>query len=215
MYVLIDLKYSVYAYIIVVMELIKVYDNVLSPQLCADIIHKFENEANKYPGVTAGGHQPEIKNSTDFSLKLNPTTSAEWQMIDTALYTALNTTLKRYVEDILAYNEHYSWIETVSDTGFLFQKYDKGYGYYHFHDDFNTMIDLGRVHYRRLTYLFYLNDVVEGGETQIWSHYKVQPRAGRILLFPASWTYPHRGCVPLSDNKYIATGWLYAETKTR
>lgn len=197
------------------MELIKVYDNVLDPQLCADIIRNFENETNKYPGITAAGHQPDIKKTTDFSLKLNPNTSPEWQKIDAALYTALNTSLKRYVEDIHAYNEHYAWVETVSDTGFLFQRYDQGSGYYQFHDDFNTLIDAECVHYRRLTYLFYLNDVDEGGETQIWSHYKVQPRAGRLLFFPASWTYPHRGCVPLSADKYIATGWLYAETKSR
>lgn len=193
------------------MDLIKVYDNVLDSQLCADIIRVFENETDKYPGITATGHQPKIKKTTDFSLKLNPNTSPEWQTIDNALYTALNTSLKRYVEDIHACNEQYAWVETVSDTGFLIQKYNQRDGYYMFHDDFSTMFDNGRFYYRRLTYLFYLNDIDEGGETQIWSHYKVQPRAGRLLLFPASWTYPHRGCVPLSDNKYIATGWLYAE----
>jgi hypothetical protein len=37
----------------------------------------------------------------------------------------------------------------------------------------------------------------------------VSPERGKLLLFPATWTYIHMG-LPLikGDPKYIATGWL-------
>jgi hypothetical protein len=37
----------------------------------------------------------------------------------------------------------------------------------------------------------------------------VKPEAGKLLFFPATWTYPHRGMMPISNDKYIITGWIY------
>ena len=38
---------------------------------------------------------------------------------------------------------------------------------------------------------------------------KVQPRQGRMLLFPATWCYIHRGAeLKGTQNKYIITGWI-------
>jgi hypothetical protein len=51
--------------------------------------------------------------------------------------------------------------------------------------------------------------VENGGETEIWDDFKIKPETGKLLLFPSSWTFPHRGVMPISDNKYIITGWLY------
>lgn len=62
---------------------------------------------------------------------------------------------------------------------------------------------------RAITYLWYLNDVEKGGETALLSNMKIQPSAGRLLLFPATWTYPHCGMMPESGDKYIVTGWVY------
>ena len=64
--------------------------------------------------------------------------------------------------------------------------------------------------YRVLTYLFYLNDIDEGGETEFFGgDIKIIPKAGKLIIFPASWTFPHCGKMPISSNKYIITGWIY------
>ena len=60
-----------------------------------------------------------------------------------------------------------------------------------------------------LTYIWYLNDVIEGGETEFFGNYKIKPEVGKLVLFPACWSFPHCGLMPISSNKYIITGWLY------
>ena len=87
------------------------------------------------------------------------------------------------------------------------QKYTKLKGRYIYHQDFMT--DWETKKYRVITFLWYLNDVVEGGETEFWAKYKVKPEAGKLLFFPSTWTYPHRGMMPISNDKYIITGWIY------
>ena len=54
-----------------------------------------------------------------------------------------------------------------------------------------------------MTYLWYLNDVTDGGETAFNGEYKIKPTAGKLILFPASWTFPHCGKMPVSSDKYI------------
>lgn len=62
---------------------------------------------------------------------------------------------------------------------------------------------------RLLTYVLYLNDVEEGGETEfLYQHKRFKPKAGTIVIFPAAFTHTHRGNPPLSNEKYILTGWV-------
>ena len=74
-------------------------------------------------------------------------------------------------------------------------------------DDF--VIDEKKKKYRVITFIWYLNNVEEGGETEFWKDYNIKPTTGKLVLFPASWTFPHRGKMPISDDKYIITGWIY------
>jgi hypothetical protein len=56
--------------------------------------------------------------------------------------------------------------------------------------------------------MVYFNDVEEGGETEwLYQQLKIQPKAGRVVIWPGSFTHMHRGNPPM-ENKYIATGWL-------
>ena len=75
----------------------------------------------------------------------------------------------------------------------------------------DVIYELQQKRYRMITYLWYLNDVDKGGETEFWGTYKVKPEAGKLILFPATWSYPHCGNIPISNAKYIITGWLCAD----
>ena len=67
--------------------------------------------------------------------------------------------------------------------------------------------------HRVIVYLWYLNDVYDGGETEIYNNILIKPEAGKLLIFPALWYYKHRGKMPLSNDKYVITGWFYTENK--
>jgi prolyl 4-hydroxylase len=62
---------------------------------------------------------------------------------------------------------------------------------------------------RYMVFLWYLNDVAEGGETQFCDlEVEVAPRAGRLLMFPPYWMYQHAGLPPVSGDKYILSTYL-------
>ena len=63
--------------------------------------------------------------------------------------------------------------------------------------------------HRMLAWTIYLNDVEEGGETEfLYQSERVKPVTGRTLLFPAGFMHTHRGNPPISNEKYILTGWF-------
>lgn len=62
---------------------------------------------------------------------------------------------------------------------------------------------------RYMVFLWYLNDVVEGGETEFCDlDLRVAARAGRLLMFPPYWMYQHAGLPPRSSDKYMISTYL-------
>ena len=62
---------------------------------------------------------------------------------------------------------------------------------------------------RILAFSVYLNDVAEGGETEfLYQKCRFKPEKNTMLVWPAQFTHIHRGNPPLSNDKYIITGWI-------
>jgi hypothetical protein len=62
---------------------------------------------------------------------------------------------------------------------------------------------------RHLVYMTYLNTVNDEGYTEFkFQNIKIQPQKGLTLIWPADWTWTHRGITSATEDKYIATGWL-------
>ena len=59
----------------------------------------------------------------------------------------------------------------------------------------------------------YMNNVEEAGETEfLYQNKRISPKKNRLLLWPADWTYTHRGNPPIGKkDKYILTTWLREE----
>ena len=63
---------------------------------------------------------------------------------------------------------------------------------------------------RAMAWMIYLNDDFEGGETEFkFQKHREIPEAGKLVLWPASFTHTHRGGMMMSGTKYIATGWIH------
>lgn len=180
--------------------------------LCDDIILMYELENIKYPGQTISGVNKVVKDTTDMII---PKKDIKWNKIEDFLYTELSNSLKEYLDFInynakVDHNDTYNFFDTdkLHIDYFMVQKYNQREGKYVYHNDSNVEHSNNR--HRVLTYLWYLNDVEIGGETEFWNGiYEIKPKKGKLILFPACWSYPHRGKMPLSSDKYIITGWFY------
>lgn len=78
-----------------------------------------------------------------------------------------------------------------------------GQGYHVWHCEWTN--DLPR---RVLAWALFLNDVDEGGELEfLHQGIRIKPRKGDFVVWPSMFTHLHRGNPPISNDKWIVTGW--------
>lgn len=86
------------------------------------------------------------------------------------------------------------------------QKTCEGEGYHIWHSE-NGGDHLGWN--RLLSFMLYLNDDYEAGETEfLYQKRRIQPQKDRLLVWPAQFTHTHRGNMVLKGTKYVLTGWV-------
>lgn len=186
--------------------------NSISNEICDIIIAYFEEEESRYKGVTSQGLNEDVKNTIDFVIP-NQEEETKWTKICELLTCQLQENITEYMKSLkshpnfLSDDYRFLYAKYLSEDNYQIQKYKKGEGKYVYHED--SSIDWERQRYRVITFLWYLNDIEEGGETEILGDILVKPERGKLLLFPACWTFPHRGKIPISSDKYIITGWFY------
>ena len=180
----------------------------LSPEFCALLIEKFEADERVQPGKTTGGLKPETKRTLDLQIS----SASGWEEEDAQLFGILGQVLTEYRDYCRSLHPKldYSFFNTdVTDTGYQIQKYSndpENPGFYNWHDD--ALIDSGGT--RILTFMWYLNGVELGGETEFLNS-RIQPETGKLVIFPAGWQYLHRALAPISNPKWICTGWIYSK----
>lgn len=196
-------------------DTIGVYDNVLSKTNCKRYIKRIE-EAIKLghaaPGKSSEGEDNGIKVSTDFNF-LNFANNKDTKLVELITETFNYNLTNRYLNNF-PYNDQFEHNLVVagktSYPAFNIQKYDKQKGHY---KGWHVEKDCLQTSNRAFVFILYLNDVLEGGETEFLfqdgnDFFKVKPQTGRLVIHPASWPYVHRGAMPISNDKYIVTTWL-------
>ena len=173
--------------------------NALSKETCKGIIDLFES-LPQHKGVTGGGLNTDMKRTYEVQIE-----GDVWKEYDTILCQSLSLALKNYSIHLINTCNNYTLRDkNLTDTGYQIQKYIKYDGFYEWHSDERINNQKSA---RTITFLWYLNDIDVGGETYFYNG-KVKPEAGKLLLFPATWTYNHKGNMPKSHDKYIITGWV-------
>ncbi len=172
--------------------------HALSPELCKEMIARFEAHADEqYEGRIGQTISKErtVKKTTDLVVS----GKEHWKDIDLALFTSLG-------KAILEFRETFPYFKgPFKDMGYNLQRYQP-HEFYHWH------IDGGSHEFsqRQLVALWYLNDVPgPGGETEfLYQDVKIKPETGKLVLFPPFWTHEHRACTVEKGIKYIATTWV-------
>ena len=218
-------------------DFIEIYDDALSPQLCTELIAAFDKSPHLVPGRTGGGVDRDKKISTDLYLNdhaqyrdllqqvIAVTTqyAAEYfKKYHFALIAPVALTVQHPItgQPVALTHENYAEIGADKAEDFMkvlyrlgpiqAQKYQAGIGNYNYwHCEVFPQAPLNEPLHRTLLFMFYLNDVAEGGETEFYYQNKaIRPKAGRMVIAPAYFTHTHRGCVPKSNDKYILTSWI-------
>ena len=123
----------------------------------------------------------------------------EFKFLGHLLATNINEYVKQH--SFLS-NNVFPW---TMEEWFNIQKYYPGNCYSgehmeHGKDDHNCKKILG--------WMFYLNDIKEGGGT-CWpqQNFITTPKRGDLFIWPAGWTHSHYGIAAPIEIKYILTGW--------
>ena len=129
--------------------------------------------------------------------------------VNTALTYSNKPFIDMFFKDVYPlYVQKYSHLKKLATHNILevkIQKTKVGEGYHMWHCENAEMKARNRI----LAFSVYLNDVAEGGETEfLYQKCRFKPEKNTLLVWPSQFTHVHRGNPPLSNDKYIITGWV-------
>lgn len=181
-------------------DFIGIYRHSVSREDCDRIIKDVERffETSPKESITAGAAQAPFLEFTrlDYSVNASVHLPEAARIVDQALHECIQIYAAKYFVTRQL---------RASTKEVKLQKTPPRGGYHFWHcENFNK-----ETANRALAWMIYLNDIPEGeGETEfIWQKRRVQPEAGKCLLWPTQFTHTHRGNPVYSTTKYIATGW--------
>ena len=197
-------------------DFIGIFDNILSRDECETIIDRFDNiDKNRHTKTAQSCSYKDQVNHLEGKQddSCSGVISKKCTQITFDLTKKEDIFYHRFVKKAILkslplYANRYPFLKTGSDccefqltSLYNFQKYTDGEGYYKLHCEQGPLAP-----YRMLVWTIYLNDAKSG--TEFTTQKKiVKPKAGRMIIWPASWTHPHRGVTPNEGLKYIITGW--------
>lgn len=165
--------------------------------VCDEIIEYHKNNPLVYKGGTAGGVIPEIKDSTDCVF-------ADEDLKKKYFAKCLLPAARLYVEKYPHCREYGTW---GIKEAFGIQHYAPGGAYHAWHTERATGVMPNAA--RHLVFMTYLNDVTDDGQTEwLYQELKVQPQKGLTVIWPADWTFTHRGIPSPTQDKWVTTGWF-------
>ena len=184
---------------------IRIYDDIVSRETCQRWISAFHESPFVGHGTAQQlGPDRRFKVCDELYVRevlhreTNPERLATWKGIYNELFDAVNPRLNDYVREL-----KYLVGTEYADEGFRFKRYPAQTGRFGLHYDATPTTPR-----RVFSLILYLCDVEEGGETEFpEQELKVEPKAGRLMVAPPFWTHPHRGNVPLSNDKYIVNSF--------
>jgi prolyl 4-hydroxylase len=177
---------------------VRTYDGDLSADLCARMVQSFQT-LSRFHQPNGRGHRAGLDHSA--WTEINVTRLADAGFVN--LFRAkVDAALARYNRDVALKIP----IPNSPKLADLILKRYRPNGEERFEPHFDS---INEVCNRYLVLLWYLNDVEQGGETSFpQMGISVQARAGRLLMFPPYWMYPHEGLPPQSGDKYIISTYL-------
>ncbi|MGB0575550.1 MAG: 2OG-Fe(II) oxygenase [Alphaproteobacteria bacterium] len=178
---------------------LNIYPDVISPEICKEVIARFNQDSRVTHSKTQGNDNPSDRKGQMLGIGILP----EWQEISAMIQQAIEERIHHYAETYLSFKRVLMTDKCVL-TPLQLERIDPGQGF-DWHSDASTPETNNRV----LATILYLADISSGGQTQFaFQMSGIQPQAGSLLLFPPFWTHLHRGETPAQGTKYNLTNFV-------
>ena len=93
-------------------------------------------------------------------------------------------------------------MQTYICNNIQYYKPKKGYPVLHYERGRNNPT-------RQLVYMLYCNTVTDKGGTEFpYQNITLSAVKGKLVIWPAEFTHPHKGIISNTQEKYIVTGWI-------
>lgn len=178
-------------------DLIKVYPDSLERDICEKLIEYFEVLSDKQERI-------ENERKPNFT-QLNLTQLSKENDELNFLHQHLIKKTFHHKNDYYQFIDERCFPKENAFEQFRVKRYNNDGN-----DMFDTHVDVTDHESSRrfLSFMWYLNDVSEGGET-IFDDLVIKPETGKLVVFPPLWMFPHMGKPPISNNKYIVSTYLH------
>ena len=191
------------------MEFIYECENFLPVSLCAELVEKFEKyHKHHIQGQTTNGYNGKVKRSTDLQFSRIPNEEHTTERLINFTSQVSSKYLKFLNDSGIANGETFKQLfeSGCHVSSPQIQKTTPG-DFFRWHADDKVVKNS-----RLLTFIIYLNDVEEGagGTTDFLCGKSVRPETGKMVVFPATWTYIHRGKLLEKGVKYILTSFIWS-----
>jgi hypothetical protein len=179
-------------------DYIVVFDNIVSDELCDEVLAEYGNDKNWTNTSTGGGIKRDVRkcdaiNITDsFVIQQNQEKRKE---IDTKLFLCAGNAINKY-------NEKFKHAYIQGDSGYTLLRYQEGEFYSEHTDHFLQQP-------RIVSCSFTLNDDFEGGEFGFFNRELIyKPSKGSALMFPSNFLYPHEVMPVTRRVRYSIITWF-------
>jgi hypothetical protein len=185
-----------------------IVDNFFSERECAAAIEEIEHYIAAGFGTKYGENSaPSHPDRSDVQIYADDPGLPKLESVDHMNTLFWQTFRPRYEEHALqAYLSTFPILQEVHLSSYQckLQRTEPSGGFHRWHYE---AFDAAHTH-RVITWSLFLNDGFGGGETEfLYMQKRVEPKAGRLAMFPCHWGATHRGNPPLTGAKYLATGW--------
>lgn len=181
-------------------DYIKTYDDALDPSFCKQVITQFNLDI-KYQKYIDREQRPSF---TEMNISERYLDGDDlWKVYQTRIQNTFVEYVNKYMDELKLgpdFPPRYTFEQ------YRIKKYTSPYDQFKDHVDVQDHSSARRF----LVCFLYLNTVLEGGNTTFPKLGEtIQPKCGRILLFPATWMYRHSGDPLPRGSKYIVGSYLH------
>jgi hypothetical protein len=180
-------------------DYIHVFDNIIPPHFCEEILSEYANSNNWSDSLVGGGIIDKNSRNCNQILISDSSIICKNEEIRRSIDDRLHKCL---MESIIKYQEKHPLFNIEIDTGYQLLRYNEGEFYTQHTDSFKDQ-------QRSVSCSLQLNENYEGGEFAFFDReIIIKSATGSAIMFPSNFMYPHEVIPVTKGTRYSIITWL-------